>query len=259
MAIETVEKAPSYWVLAKLGKKVLRPGGEILTKKLVELLRIGKDDHVVELAPGRGHTATLVLDHHPNSYTGIELDLKYVAKLQHRINGPGVHFLQGSATETGLTANSADKMFGEAFLSMQSDAQKKSIIKEAFRVLKPGGLFAIHELSLQPDAISEEKKKEIQKALSEVVKVNARPLTKQEWFNLLSSEGFKVVNLAENAMHLLQPSRMITDEGFFNALKIGWNLLISRSSRRRIFAMRNVFKKYEENLSALVLIAEKKQ
>ena len=50
-----------HWVLAKLGKKVLRPGGQELTHKMLKAMNITSDDDVIEFAPGLGYTAKLAL------------------------------------------------------------------------------------------------------------------------------------------------------------------------------------------------------
>ena len=50
-----------HWVLARMGKKVLRPGGIELTKEMVDSLTIGAADEIVEFAPGLGVTARLTL------------------------------------------------------------------------------------------------------------------------------------------------------------------------------------------------------
>ena len=57
-----VTKTPGHWVLAQLGKKVLRPGGKELTQKMLQGLAITRDDCVVEFAPGMGYTARLCLE-----------------------------------------------------------------------------------------------------------------------------------------------------------------------------------------------------
>jgi hypothetical protein len=48
---------------------------------------------------------------------------------------------------------------------------------EASRVLRAGGRYAIHELALTPDTISDEIKTDVRQSLSRAIKVNARPLT----------------------------------------------------------------------------------
>jgi len=63
-----------HWVLAKLGKRVLRPGGLELTRLMLDEMDINKADDVVEFAPGLGQTARLTVTHQPHSYTAIELN-----------------------------------------------------------------------------------------------------------------------------------------------------------------------------------------
>jgi hypothetical protein len=55
------EKMPGHWVLARLGKRVLRPGGMELTRRMLKLLAIRSADEVIEFAPGMGTTARLRL------------------------------------------------------------------------------------------------------------------------------------------------------------------------------------------------------
>lgn len=56
-----IEHMPGHWLLAHMGKKVLRPGGRELTDKMLAALPIEGAD-VVELAPGLGLTAQLLID-----------------------------------------------------------------------------------------------------------------------------------------------------------------------------------------------------
>lgn len=47
-------KTPGHWLLARLGKRVLRLGGLKLTRQLLESLAIESSDAMVEFAPGLG-------------------------------------------------------------------------------------------------------------------------------------------------------------------------------------------------------------
>lgn len=137
-----------------------------------------------------------------------------------------------------------------------SHHRKSEIVKEAYRILRKGGMYGIHELGLIHT--DEQLKKKIQRNLAQSIKVNARPLEQDEWINLLEKEGFKVTLIETNAMSLLEPKRIIDDEGFFRSLKIGFNILTHPKARKRILEMRKVFKKYQTNINAVVIIAEKK-
>ena len=158
--------AQGHWILAKMGKRVLRPGGLALTQSMIKSLHITTEDHVVELAPGLGLTAQEIVKKQPKSYTGIELDADAIRKLKKKLNNPIVTLTQANATTTGIHTNSATKVFGEAMLSMQNDHQKSKIIKEAHRILRPGGLYSIHELGLQPNTLASGIKVHIQSELA---------------------------------------------------------------------------------------------
>lgn len=58
-------------------------------------------------------------------------------------------------------------------------------------------------------------------------------------------------------MHLLQPKRMMDDEGIFRTMKIVFNILKHPDAKKRILKMRSIFKKYENQMTAFAIIAEK--
>lgn len=246
-----------HWLLAKMGKKVLRPGGKKLTLKLIDELNITPQDRVVEFAPGIGYTAFKVLEKHPKSYTGVELNKEAAKNLRKKINGAGRNIIIGNASNVALENNSADKVYGEAMLTMQADHRKSEIIREAHRLLKKGGLYGIHELGLTPDNLGEEEKANIQHELALCIKVNARPLTQPEWVQLMEKEGFRIVQVNTNPMLLLETKRIIDDEGFFRSLKIGFNIIRQPKARKRINEMKNVFKRFKNRMNAIAIVAEK--
>ena len=84
-----------------------------------------------------------------------------------------------------------------------------------------------------------------------------RPLTAAEWQGLLESEGFSVRAHAQAPMHLLEPWRAVQDEGVIGALRFACNLLCNQAARRRVLAMRRVFAKYRNHLTAIMLIGHK--
>lgn len=257
MDTSNIAKAQGHWILAKMGKKVLRPGGRELTNKLVEGLSISAQDDVVEFAPGLGYTAALAISKRPKTYTGVDADLEAAKRLKKIINKNGYQIIHGNAAQTSIESGCKTKVYGEAMLTMHADHRKTEIIKEAHRILKKGGLYAIHELGLTPNTISEELKATIQKDLAIAIKVNARPLTEKEWSDLLEKEGFKIKSINTNSMSLLEPSRIIQDEGFFGALKIGFNILTHSVARKRILEMKSVFSKHAQHMNSVAIVAEK--
>ncbi|MCO5258984.1 MAG: methyltransferase domain-containing protein [Crocinitomicaceae bacterium] len=258
--VQDLEKAQSHYLLAKIGKRVLRPGGKEMTKQLIENLEISSEDKIAEFAPGLGFTASFVIQKHPKSYVGIEADKDHVQNLRRKLTSTKetfIEFIQGDAESTGLADGSIDKLFGEAMLSMHANQRKSRIIKEASRIVKKGGLYAIHELELSLSESELKKEGTIQRDLAVVSNVNARPLTVAEWIELLENEGFKVKSINRRPLRVLEPSRILDDEGLLNTLRIAFNIIRMPKARKRIFEMRKTFKQHSKHLIAISIIAER--
>jgi SAM-dependent methyltransferase len=254
----SVKKMPGHWLLARMGKRVLRPGGLELTGRLLADLAIGPTDDVVEFAPGLGVTARLTLARNPKSYTAIERNQDAAAIVARYLAAPHQRCIEGTAEETGLPDESASVVYGEAMLSMQAATTKARIIAEAARLLKPGGRYGIHELCLTPDDVDQATRDAIQRGLSDEIHVGVRPLTAGEWSELLESAGFTVVAQHTAPMHLLEPARLVRDEGFLGAIRFAWNVAWHPSARRRVLAMRRIFRRYRHHLAAIAVVVEKR-
>ena len=250
-------RMPGHWLLARMGKRVLRPGGIELTRKMLDALDIRTSDEVVEFAPGLGVTARAALDRRPRSYVGIERDEDAARHVRGYLGGENRRCLVGRAEETNLPDGSASVVYGEAMLTMQTAAQKDSIVAEAARVLRAGGRYGIHELALEPDDLAETTKSEIRQALSDAVHVGARPLTAGEWRKMLAAQGFVVKTQIGAPMHLLEPGRLIRDEGLPRALRFIWNVARTPAARQRIRAMHAIFRRYADHLAATAIVAVK--
>ena len=104
---------------------------------------------------------------------------------------------------------------------------------------------------------AESAKQSIQNDLADAIHHGTRPLTIAEWQGLLEAEGFSVQTQAQAPMHLLEPWRIIQDEGMFGALRFAFNLLCNREARRRVLGMRRVFRRNRDHLAAVVFVAQK--
>ncbi|RRD36712.1 class I SAM-dependent methyltransferase [Leucobacter sp. OH2974_COT-288] len=246
--------AAGHWVLARAGKRVLRPGGLKLTQQLLQRAHITAAD-VVEFAPGLGRTAALIIAAHPKSYRGIEKDPEAATRAARAVAPAGGTVLQAAAEASGFPSASADVVIGEAMLTMQGDKAKQEIVTEAFRLLRPGGRYAIHELALVPDEIAADRATALRQTLARVIRVNARPLTVREWCDLLTQAGFEVEGYATAPMALLQPRRNLADEGVLGVLRILRNVARDRDLRSRILEMRRVFKQHRKDLAGVAIVA----
>jgi SAM-dependent methyltransferase len=251
------QRMPGHWVLARLGKRVLRPGGIQLTRRMLDALTIRNTDDVVEFAPGLGVTAQLTLALTPSSYTAVERDATAAKIVSSYLKGERQRCVLGSATNTGLASGCADVVYGEAMLTMQTPELKREIVREAHRLLRKGGRYGIHEMCLKGDGLDTIDKHETERALTGVVHHGVRPLTISEWRSLLASEGFAVHSVELAPMSLLEPGRIIKDEGFFGALRFIKNLVRDSEARRRVLEMRSVFRRHRQQIGAVSIIARK--
>jgi hypothetical protein len=252
------EKMPGHWVLARLGKRVLRPGGMQLTRRMLEALRIQHTDNVVEFAPGMGVTARLTLKLEPAAYTAVERDQAAAKIVASYLTGERQRCVVGNASDTGLPDQSATVVYGEAMLTMQTQETKRQIVREAYRLLESGGRYGIHEMCLMADNLDESKKRETERALTGVVHHGVRPLAVSEWRSLLESEGFEVQRVDMASMTLLEPGRLIRDEGLAGAARFGWNLLRDSAARKRVLEMRSVFRRQRKQLGAVAIVGIKR-
>lgn len=256
LAQRPVEDVPGHWLLARLGKRVLRPGSAALTTAMLRAAQL-EDADVVEFAPGLGRTAREIIAAHPRSYVGVDQDPQAAAIVEKAV-APTGRVVHAGAASTGLEADSADVVVGEAMLTMQTDRGKAEIIAEAVRLLRPGGRYAIHELGLAPDHLAEARKTEIRQDLARSIKVNARPLTLAEWARLLQDAGLEVQWSRTAPMALLQLRRNLADEGLLGVARIARNLLRDPRARRRVMGMRASFRRSRRELIGVAMVARRR-
>ena len=97
---KNIATVPGHWLLARLGKRVLRPGGLKLTQAMLDEAQIA-NKVVVELAPGIGRTAQEILARTPLSYTGIDANADSVKLVSALVKDRGT-CKQGMAQDLSL-------------------------------------------------------------------------------------------------------------------------------------------------------------
>ena len=246
-----------HWLLARLGKRVLRPGGIGLTRRLLAAAAPEPGERVVELGPGVGRTAELLLARRPSSYRAVDPDPEGRDQVSAILDEhPDAEYVVADAAATGLPDASADLVVGEAMLTIQSDEHKREIIAEAVRLLAPGGRYAVHELALRGDR-SPEELDAVRRSISRTIKVGARPLPLEGWKGLLTGAGLEVEWTGTAPMHLLEPRRLIEDEGLLGAARFWRAMRRTPGARDRVRAMRQSFRLQGELLTAVGVVARK--
>lgn len=253
------ERMPGHWLLARLGKRVLRPGGVEVTSQLLDEVAVARGDDVVEVAPGLGATTRLLLESSPASYTGVDRDPDAAGMVGSLLDGPNRRVVNASAADTGLGDASADVVFGEAYLTMQPASLKRRAVAELARVLRPGGRFALHEVAYAPDDIDDDAREQVAGELSSTIKVNVTPLTVAGWNELLAEHGLEVRRTVTAPLHLLEPRRLVADEGVRGAARFAFNVARDADARRRVLAMRRAMGSNAGHLQAVGMVAVRRE
>lgn len=250
-------KMPAHWLLARLGKRVLRPGGRETTAWLLEQASIGAGDDVVELAPGMGATAALLLARHPRSYVGVERDGAAAATAEEAVRRAGhaaARIAVGDAASVPLGDGAASLVVGEAMLSMATEAQKRRIVAEAARVLRSGGRYLVHELAFEG---SDEAREAAERDMSQHIHVGVRIHDEAGWRALFTEAGLSVRTVRTGPMRLLEPGRVLSDEGLARTALFLFRLATEPRARKRVLEVRRCFRRHAAGLRSIAIVVDK--
>lgn len=99
-------------------------------------------------------------------------------------NVTNVEFLRGQIESIPLPNNSVDVIISNCVINLSGD--KRKVLEEAFRVLKPGGRFAVSDVIVRGEVPPE-----IQKNVELWIGCVAGALEEQEFLSMLSDVGFE--------------------------------------------------------------------
>jgi arsenite methyltransferase len=111
-----------------------------------------------------------------------------------------VEFLQGEIEHIPLPDNSVDVIISNCVINLSAD--KDAVLKEAFRVLKPGGRFAVSDVVTRGEMLPE-----IRKNVLLWVGCVAGALEENEYRNKLASAGFEQIDLEPTRIYRIEDAR----------------------------------------------------
>ncbi len=168
------------------------PGGLTLTRHLLDILRVGPGDRLVDVASGLGTTALLAAAEYGADVDGLDLSPANVrlarGSAAARDVGHRVRFHDGDAEALPLADESSDYVVCECALCTFPD--KTAAVREMFRVLRPGGRLGITDIVADRNRLPAELS-----TLAARVACVADARTSTEYRELLESEGLSVLTL----------------------------------------------------------------
>jgi ubiquinone/menaquinone biosynthesis C-methylase UbiE len=161
-----------------------------------QFARIKKGDVVIDLGSGAGNDAFIA--RHETGETGKVIGIDFTPAMidKARRNAEvrafhNVEFRQGDIEKMPVTANTADVIVSNCVLNLVPN--KDGVIKEIYRVLKPGGHFSISDIVLEG-----ELPKQIKEAAEMYAGCVAGAIQKQVYLELIAAAGFANITVQKD-------------------------------------------------------------
>jgi len=111
-----------------------------------------------------------------------------------------VHFLKGEIENIPLPANSVDVVISNCVINLS--ANKDQVLREAFRVLKPGGRFAVSDVVVRGDVPSS-----IRQSMELWIGCVAGALKDTEYLDKLRTAGFEAADIEVTRVYSVEDAR----------------------------------------------------
>ncbi len=161
-----------------------------------QFAKIKKGDTVIDLGSGAGNDAFIARHEtgEEGKVIGIDFTPTMIERARQNAEVRGfnnVEFRQGDIEKMPVTANTADVIVSNCVLNLVPN--KDSVIKEIYRVLKPGGHFSISDIVLEGQL-----PKEIKEAAEMYAGCVAGAIQKQVYLELIEANGFKNITVQKD-------------------------------------------------------------
>jgi len=161
-----------------------------------QFARIKKGDVVIDLGSGAGNDAFIARHEtgENGKVIGIDFTPAMIEKARHNAEVRGFHnveFRQGDIEKMPVTANVADVIVSNCVLNLVPN--KDGVIKEIYRVLKPGGHFSISDIVLEGVLPNE-----IKEAAEMYAGCVAGAIQKDVYLGLIEANGFKNITVQKD-------------------------------------------------------------
>lgn len=155
--------------------------------------KIGKGNTVIDLGSGAGNDCFIAREEvgETGKVIGIDFTPAMIEKATlnaKKLGFTNVHFIQGDIENMPVESNMADVVVSNCVLNLVPD--KDGVIKEIYRVLKPGGHFSISDIVLKG-----ELPENLQKDAEMYAGCVSGAIQKDEYLGLISANGFKNISV----------------------------------------------------------------
>src|SRR6266540_3567106 len=185
--------------------------GQLPEEALLASLGCGNPTALAQLSPGEivldlgsGGGIDVLLSAKRVGPTGKAYGLDMTAEMlelanenKRRAGAENVEFLRGEIENIPLPDNSVDVIISNCVINLS--AEKQRVIEEAFRVLKPGGRFAVSDVVVRGEVPAEVKRN-----MELWVGCVAGALDENEYRRLLGAAGFTAIDIEPTRVYRLE-------------------------------------------------------
>jgi SAM-dependent methyltransferase len=169
------------------------------------LAKLNPGDVVLDLGSGGGIDVLLSAKRVGPTGKAYGLDmtdemLALAKENQRKAGVENVEFLKGEIEHIPLPDNSVDVIISNCVINLSAD--KDAVLREAFRVLKPGGRFAVSDVVTRGEMLPE-----IRQNVLLWVGCVAGALEENEYRNKLASAGFEQIDLEPTRIYRIEDAR----------------------------------------------------
>lgn len=126
---------------------------------------------------------------------------------QKRAGAENVEFLKGEIEAIPLPDNTVDVVISNCVINLSAD--KDRVLREAFRVLKPGGRFAVSDVVVRGEAPAE-----VRRSMEMWVGCIAGALSEDDYRAKLKSAGFESIGIEPTRVYSIEDARQfLSGEG----------------------------------------------
>jgi arsenite methyltransferase len=130
------------------------------------------------------------------------------------IGASNVEFLKGHIEEIPLPDSSVDVIISNCVINLSAD--KRQVLQEAYRVLKPGGRFAVSDVVVNGDVPAE-----MRRSMELWVGCVAGALDVSEFEALLGEAGFENVSIEPTRVYRVEDARSFLEEAGLDVAAFG--------------------------------------
>ncbi len=176
------------------------------------LARLNPGETVLDLGSGGGIDVLLSAKRVGPSGKAYGLDmtdemLALARENQRKAGIENVEFLKGEIENIPLPDNSVDVVISNCVINLSADKDK--VLREAFRVLKPGGRFAVSDVVVRGDV-----PEQVRRSMEMWVGCIAGALHDHEYISKLAKAGFDDIDIEPTRVYSVEDARQfLTGEG----------------------------------------------